>query len=131
MTAGQWLLVGVLAVPAAGALAAAGLPRRYEAAARLAGALAAALAFLASVALYAGQGGTGIAPAAPVQPWHAVAADWVPGLDLQFHLGVDGISYPLVVLTTLLTLLWGGGEKMGGGGRGGGAPWGERGRVMK
>ena len=30
---------------------------------------------------------------------------WVPGLDLRFHLGVDGISYPLVVLTALLTLL--------------------------
>ncbi|MEU4830743.1 NADH-quinone oxidoreductase subunit M [Streptosporangium sp. NPDC023615] len=30
---------------------------------------------------------------------------WVPGLDLRFHLGVDGISLPLVVLTTLLTFL--------------------------
>ncbi|WP_433371667.1 complex I subunit 4 family protein [Streptosporangium sp. CA-115845] len=30
---------------------------------------------------------------------------WIPGLDLRFHLGVDGISLPLVVLTTLLTFL--------------------------
>jgi NADH-quinone oxidoreductase subunit M len=30
---------------------------------------------------------------------------WIPGLDLRFHLGVDGISLPMVVLTTLLTLL--------------------------
>lgn len=30
---------------------------------------------------------------------------WVPGLDIRFHLGVDGISLPLVVLTTLLTFL--------------------------
>ncbi|MCG5220691.1 NADH-quinone oxidoreductase subunit M [Streptosporangium sp. KLBMP 9127] len=30
---------------------------------------------------------------------------WIPGLDLRFHLGVDGISLPLIVLTTLLTLL--------------------------
>jgi NADH-quinone oxidoreductase subunit M len=30
---------------------------------------------------------------------------WVPGLDLRFHLGVDGISLPLVVLTALLTFL--------------------------
>jgi NADH-quinone oxidoreductase subunit M len=57
-----------------------------------------------SVLLYQGSGFT-TAPAAAVQPWHAVRVDWVPGLDLQFHLGVDGISYPLVVLTTLLTLL--------------------------
>ncbi len=28
-----------------------------------------------------------------------------PRLDLRFHLGVDGICYPLVVLTALLTLL--------------------------
>src|SRR5690606_40460167 len=42
---------------------------------------------------------------APVQPWHRIQVDWVPWLHLQFHLGVDGISYPLVVLTTLLTLL--------------------------
>ncbi|RJL33061.1 complex I subunit 4 family protein [Bailinhaonella thermotolerans] len=30
---------------------------------------------------------------------------WTPGLDLRFHLGVDGISLPLVVLTALLTAL--------------------------
>ncbi|WP_043631118.1 complex I subunit 4 family protein [Nonomuraea candida] len=30
---------------------------------------------------------------------------WVPGLGLRFHLGVDGISLPLVVLTALLTFL--------------------------
>ncbi|MEZ0071464.1 NuoM family protein [Planotetraspora sp. GP83] len=30
---------------------------------------------------------------------------WIPGLDLRFHLGLDGISLPLVVLTALLTFL--------------------------
>lgn len=30
---------------------------------------------------------------------------WVPLLDVHWHLGVDGISLPLVLLTTLLTLL--------------------------
>jgi NADH-quinone oxidoreductase subunit M len=30
---------------------------------------------------------------------------WVPALDLQFHLGVDGVSLPLVVLTALLVFL--------------------------
>lgn len=30
---------------------------------------------------------------------------WVPWLNLRFHLGVDGISLPLVMLTTLLTFL--------------------------
>ncbi|MFD0787892.1 proton-conducting transporter membrane subunit, partial [Micromonospora azadirachtae] len=40
-----------------------------------------------------------------VRPWHQLDLPWVPGLELRFHLGVDGISYPLVVLTALLTLL--------------------------
>lgn len=30
---------------------------------------------------------------------------WIPGLDLRFHLGVDGVSLPLVGLTALLTFL--------------------------
>lgn len=105
MSAGQVLLVATLAVPGLGAAAVMALPRPAEDAARVTGAAAAALAFVASVLLYAGRDGTAIAPAAPVQPWYAVRTDWVPGLDLQFHIGVDGISYPLVVLTTLLTLL--------------------------
>jgi NADH-quinone oxidoreductase subunit M len=107
VSAGQVLLVATLALPALGAAAIALLPRRVERGARIAGTGAAALAFVASAALYAGRSwATGFeGPGAPVQPWHSVRADWVPGLDLQFHLGVDGISYPLVVLTTLLTLL--------------------------
>jgi NADH-quinone oxidoreductase subunit M len=114
MSFGQVALVGTLAVPAAGAAAAGLLPART---ARILGTGAAALAFVVSALLYAGQDGTGFAPGAPVQPWHSVRADWAPGLDLQFHLGVDGISYPLVVLTTLLTLLccahtwWRGGSR--------------------
>ncbi|MEV0583090.1 NADH-quinone oxidoreductase subunit M [Nonomuraea sp. NPDC050310] len=44
---------------------------------------------------------------------------WVPSLGLRFHLGVDGISLPLVVLTALLTFLcfgylsWSGGRSPG------------------
>ncbi|MCI0688560.1 MAG: NADH-quinone oxidoreductase subunit M [Sporichthyaceae bacterium] len=32
-------------------------------------------------------------------------AAWAPALDLRFHLGIDGIALPLVVLTALLTFL--------------------------
>ncbi|GAA4200926.1 complex I subunit 4 family protein [Actinocatenispora rupis] len=93
------LLVATLAVPALGALAAALLPDRTG---RVVGTVAAALAFLASVALAFGRepGGTGA-----IRPWHQLDVPWAPALDLRFHLGVDGISWPLVVLTTLLTLL--------------------------
>jgi NADH-quinone oxidoreductase subunit M len=34
-----------------------------------------------------------------------VDASWLPAIDVRFHLGVDGISLPLVALTALLTLL--------------------------
>src|SRR5690349_9339338 len=30
---------------------------------------------------------------------------WIPALDVRIHLGVDGISLPLLVLTALLTFL--------------------------
>jgi NADH-quinone oxidoreductase subunit M len=34
-----------------------------------------------------------------------VDARWLPGVDVRFHLGIDGVSLPLVVLTALLTSL--------------------------
>ncbi|HMB43994.1 MAG TPA: NADH-quinone oxidoreductase subunit M, partial [Luteimonas sp.] len=30
---------------------------------------------------------------------------WIPAYAIQYHLGVDGISVPLIVLTTLTTVL--------------------------
>ena len=36
---------------------------------------------------------------------HAVDWSWIPPIDVRLHLGVDGISLPLVVLTVLLTAL--------------------------
>ena len=36
---------------------------------------------------------------------YSVSVEWVPQLDLSIRLGVDGISLPLVVLTSLLGLL--------------------------
>ncbi|WBB49030.1 NADH-quinone oxidoreductase subunit M [Verrucosispora sp. WMMA2044] len=108
MSVGEFLLVAVLAVPALGALAVAATPR--DQAARVVGTVAAALTLVAAVALLGGRaaGWSAYAPpdaAGAVRPWHAVDLPWVPGLDLRFHLGVDGISWPLVVLTALLTLL--------------------------
>ncbi|MBQ1048771.1 NADH-quinone oxidoreductase subunit M [Micromonospora sp. C51] len=108
MNVGEFLLVSVLAVPALGALAVAATPR--DRAARIVGMVAAALTLVAAVSLVGGRNGTWstYAPqdaAGAVRPWHSVDLPWVPGLELRFHLGVDGISWPLVVLTALLTLL--------------------------
>jgi NADH-quinone oxidoreductase subunit M len=88
------LLTTLLAVPFAGAVLAGVL--RSERAGTYAATAAALLTFLLTLPL-------------PIQRaagmWHQVDVVWVPGLGLRYHLGVDGISYPLVVLTTLLTLL--------------------------
>ncbi|HLL68369.1 MAG TPA: NADH-quinone oxidoreductase subunit M [Micromonosporaceae bacterium] len=105
MTAGQVLLVATLAVPAVGALAAAAVPARLDRAGRVAGAIAAAVAFGTAVALVGWRPATDPAPARVIRPWHEVDIPWVPDLSLRLHLGVDGVSYPLVVLTALLTLL--------------------------
>ncbi|WP_416902335.1 complex I subunit 4 family protein [Micromonospora echinospora] len=105
MTAGQVLLVAVLALPALGAVLAAALPG--DRAGRLAGTAAAALTLVAAALLATGdRTWTTYAATDPgVLTWHRLDVPWVPALDLRFHLGVDGISYPLVVLTALLTLL--------------------------
>jgi NADH-quinone oxidoreductase subunit M len=104
------LLVAVLAVPALGALVVALLPRRLDRPARIVATAFAAVTFVLAALL-------AVAPRArtvhlvggrqdePIVPWGAVNRSWVPALELDFHLGVDGISYPLVVLTALLTLL--------------------------
>jgi NADH-quinone oxidoreductase subunit M len=105
------LLILLLAVPLAGAVLAAMLPDRLG---RIAATAAAAVAFLLALPLATDRGG---------MVWHEVDVAWAPSLGLRFHLGVDGISYPLVVLTTLLTLLccaytiWRSPEDRPGGGR--------------
>jgi NADH-quinone oxidoreductase subunit M len=105
MTYGQVLLVAVLAVPALGAVAVAAIPR--DRAARLVGTVAAALTLLAAVPLVFGRPDAHLSSSdeIAVHPWLELDRPWVPGLELRFHLGVDGISWPLVVLTALLTLL--------------------------
>ena len=107
----QILLVGVLVVPALGAVAALVGPAGADRVGRVVATVAAAVAFVASVGLIAWREAVWFTvapsggPAPAIQPWVEVDLPWVPGLDLRFHLGIDGISYPLVVLTTLLTLL--------------------------
>ena len=117
MTGGEFALLAALVLPAAGALAVVAIPARFDRAARRTGFGFAAAALLAVVVLARHPGGQwagyqpgpdnqpGSAAGSHLRPWHELDLTWVPGLDLRFHLGVDGISYPLVVLTALLTLL--------------------------
>jgi NADH-quinone oxidoreductase subunit M len=98
-----WLVVAVLALPAAGALLLALLPGRAVRAAPALGTAVAALTFLASLGLLAGRHGP--REGRVVDPWHAIDVPWIPPLGVRLSLGVDGISAPLVILTALLVLL--------------------------
>jgi NADH-quinone oxidoreductase subunit M len=87
----------LVAVPLLGCLAVLAIPRRFAVAGGVAvtgATLAVAVAMLA--AFDYGRTGT---------PQLSVDWSWVPAIDLRFHLGVDGISLPLVVLTALLSAL--------------------------
>jgi NADH-quinone oxidoreductase subunit M len=91
------ILVLLLAIPAAGLLALYVAPR--ELASRI-GAAAGALTFLVSLILL------------PLFDYSSGASfqgqldlSWIQALDLRFHLGIDGVSLPLILLTTLLTAL--------------------------
>ncbi|GAA1835742.1 NADH-quinone oxidoreductase subunit M [Luedemannella flava] len=92
----------VLLVPALGALVAALLPARLDRAGRIVATVAAAVTFVAAALLAVDRHPPRFGV---LRPWQEVNVAWVPSLDLSWHLGVDGISYPLVVLTALLTLL--------------------------
>ncbi|MBI4635985.1 MAG: NADH-quinone oxidoreductase subunit M [Candidatus Rokubacteria bacterium] len=93
------LLTAVVFLPGAGALALAFVPRRFEAGIKL-GALALAVAALfLSFPLYFGFDG------ASADYQFEEYARWMPGLGVAYHIGIDGISLLLVLLTTFLTPL--------------------------
>jgi len=90
------LLTLITFLPAAGAVLVFLVPRRREAATKTITVAVTAATFAASVPLY-----WGFDPArADYQfpDWHA----WMPTLGISYHLGVDGISLLLVLLTTFL-----------------------------
>ena len=104
----QVLLVAVLAVPAIGAAVVALLPARLDRPARVVATAFAAATFVLTVLLAGTRTGGWFAYAAgtrSIRPWAELDHSWVPALHVGFHLGVDGVSYPLIVLTGLLTLL--------------------------
>ncbi|SHN47409.1 complex I subunit 4 family protein [Cryptosporangium aurantiacum] len=91
-------LVAVLVLPALGAVALAFWPAAAERAARwFAVVLSGAVFTLTLVLLGARHDGP--------DPWTEVDARWIPSLDVRLHLGVDGISWPLIALTGLIFLL--------------------------
>ncbi|WP_328808671.1 complex I subunit 4 family protein [Nonomuraea montanisoli] len=95
-----WLPVTLLAVPLLGALLLLVAPAALRPALPLYGQAVSGFALALAVVMVAvfdyGRTAT---------PQFTVDLPWIPGLGLRFHLGVDGISLPLVALTALLTFL--------------------------
>jgi NADH-quinone oxidoreductase subunit M len=91
------LTVLLLALPLAGCLAMPALPARWAVRAGI-GVTGLVLLDAAAMAAVFDYGGAGRIQLSVNWPW-------IPAIDLRCHLGVDGVSLPLVVLTALLTLL--------------------------
>ena len=98
MTA-DWLLVALVAVPLLGAVLVLATPLGDVLAARAGTAITTATLVLAGLATW--QAAPFDEPGAGLE----VDAPWVPALGMRAHLGLDGVSAPLVLLTALLGVL--------------------------
>lgn len=97
---GGWLTVALVAAPLVGVAGLVLLPESL--ARRWAALLAVAVAGVTFLLTLVAAAGFARDDAASVQL--EVDRSWVPALDLRFHVGLDGVSLPLVVLTALLVL---------------------------
>src|SRR5262249_37371155 len=93
----SWLVTIIVLLPLAGALLAVLMPREEVGVARAIGLSTSAVTFLVSLGLLAG-----------FDPQHAgfqleKSLVWVESLGIRYHVGIDGISLWLVLLTTFLT----------------------------
>ncbi len=105
-TAMQLLLAGLVVLPLVGALAAL-LPappglrgKNPDQAVLRHGVTVTGVVLAAAIALAAG-----FDHGHPARMQATTDISWIPALDIRIHLGVDGISLPLLVLTALLTFL--------------------------
>ncbi|PYU74001.1 MAG: Fe-S-binding domain-containing protein [Acidobacteria bacterium] len=96
---GHYILSVVLFTPLVGALLLLLIPREMEHAHKIAGNVFGALGFLVSL---------------PLLRWFKPewggftfeeTADWIPSIGAKYHLGIDGISLLLVMLTTFLGMI--------------------------
>jgi NADH-quinone oxidoreductase subunit M len=93
------MLSATIFIPLLGAVLIALLPRESLGLIRRAAAAFSAIALLVSLAIWAGYD-----PLAPGMQY-AERFLWIPAVNIHYFVGVDGLSLPLVVLTTLLTFL--------------------------
>ena len=97
----NWPLLSILVwLPIFGGAAVLALGNRASAARWLSLAIA-LVAFAISIPLFTGYD----ASAAVATMQFIEAREWIPAYDIQYHLGADGISVALILLTTLVTTL--------------------------
>jgi NADH-quinone oxidoreductase subunit M len=93
------MLSATIFLPLVGALVIALIPRGNDRLIRQVAAAFTFVAFLVSLALWAGYDRDAVG----IQL--AQKALWIPAANIQYFVGVDGLSLPMVLLTTLLTFL--------------------------
>ena len=91
-----YLLTLVTFLPAVGAVLVLLLPRRQEGTTKLVALASTVVTFVVSLPVYWSFNPT-VADYQFVEQWA-----WIPSLGVTYHLGVDGISVLLVLLTTFL-----------------------------
>jgi len=92
------LLTALILLPLAGALVVALIPREAQRAQKVAALAFTTAAFALSIVML-----SGFAPRADMQ--FEVSRPWIPAYGISYHVGVDGLSVWLVILTTFLTPL--------------------------
>jgi NADH-quinone oxidoreductase subunit M len=93
---GNWFLAVLVLAPVAGAVAVALVPRRAVTAQKSLALVLSLALFLVSLALLRGFG-----PGYAMQ--FEMTRPWLPAYGISLHLGIDGLSLWLVILTTFLT----------------------------
>ncbi|HEX5630025.1 MAG TPA: NADH-quinone oxidoreductase subunit M [Acidimicrobiia bacterium] len=95
-----WGLSLIVFLPLAGAALVLLLPKKQERVAKFTALLFALAAFAASVYL-----AIGFDLGSSAQFQYGTDQPWISAIGSRFHIGIDGISLPLLVLSTLMTLL--------------------------
>ena len=90
----------IVFLPVIGAIVIALMPGATLRRVKLTAALFTAVPFLISIALFPMFNG-----ALGGQPQFVEQAQWIPAINVQYFLGVDGLSLPMVLLTTMLGFL--------------------------
>jgi NADH-quinone oxidoreductase subunit M len=90
------LLAGLVLIPTIGALVLAFIPGRAERAIKIVALVVSTLVFIHSLGLV-----SAFQPVPSMQ--FEVSRDWLPTLGIRYHVGIDGLSLWLVILTTFLT----------------------------